>query len=836
MPLNLNLPVSPQEFVDAIFSRASTGYVCVVEVPDQPSQTYKQRWENPLSNYLAIYPGYAPRVNEVLREPVNHPAAAFQLNASDWYFCPSVFSERNRRRTAVVSASTLWIDCDDPDGPDPNTFDPKPSIIVESSPGRFHCYWLLNEALSAVNVEHMNRRLSFNYDADRSGWDAVQLLRLPYGINSKKANDLWSVRVTKFMPTLRYDLDAFEHLQSPLDPTAASDTVVPLPREPRDPDDILSTYETKLSRSFKKVLEERQADRSRALWFLSHECYRAGIPVESAYWLLRGTPNDKFSGQRSGGDEALWRDILAAYQTAAVVSSDDGVINKIHRLLTGKMSRIDKYHGISGTVLNDMEQSGKFYQTDRNEFYYLQASAEGTARMIELNVNDTGLKRLLGLSYGLNATLAEYKYVASDLEVRAGRDPAVTTHRLAYFDTRTMTLYVNRFDGTMFRLDGSTVATLPNGTHDVLFIDPPGASPLPNLPVGLPEPSAEKWKEFVLSCSNITAPPGEHEGIGKEGVQHIMMSWIAALYFKELCKVKPILFLHGEPGSGKTASFKGMGQTLLSPTWIPTQKPAKEEDFDHAVSTADFVVFDNVDSYVPWLTDKLALAATSYTVTKRKLYTNNDQWRATISTYVGLTAFSPKFRRHDVVQRMIPIRVEPFKDALINEHTIYERIVTHRSALWIELLSMLQSTVAILKARGLNTFYWAGNLRLGDYSVIMSVLGEILEVPPEPIIKYIQTMQAKETVEDDIVTDALLAWLSNANNINRVVTPDTLHLELTSLNQGNEIRKRFPTPKGLSTRLGQLESSLPAQGIVMERVSKKPSPWRFRLLDDGPEI
>src|SRR5262249_26770003 len=137
-------------------------------------------------------------------------------------------------------------------------------------------------------------------------------------------------------------------------------------------------------------------------------------------------------------------------------------------------------------------------------------------------------------------------------------------------------------------------------------------------------------------------------GTSGEDVRHVIRTWVMALFFKELFPVKPILFLHGETGSGKTSLFKCIGGVLLGAGEGPTELPEDQDNFNHLVSSNEFVVLDNVDDWKPWLPNKLAMVATSYSFDKRKLYTDSTVLHHRVSCFVGITARTPRFIRDDV--------------------------------------------------------------------------------------------------------------------------------------------------------------------------------------------
>src|SRR3546814_7114824 len=69
---------------------------------------------------------------------------------------------------------------------------PKPTIAIESSPGRFVGIWVLDGPMD----EELNRRLTYHVGADHGGWDLTQVLRFPGTKNYKyrsqpKVRTMW---------------------------------------------------------------------------------------------------------------------------------------------------------------------------------------------------------------------------------------------------------------------------------------------------------------------------------------------------------------------------------------------------------------------------------------------------------------------------------------------------------------------------------------------------------------------------------------------------------------------------------------------------------------------
>ncbi len=98
---------------------------------------------------------------------------------------------RKRDEHNAAPIAVLWADVDHDRLP---ASAPPPTYIVESSPGRWQAYWHLTEAIAPDRAEELNRRLAIATNADGSGWDLGQVLRIP-GTPNRKHAGLPQVRV-----------------------------------------------------------------------------------------------------------------------------------------------------------------------------------------------------------------------------------------------------------------------------------------------------------------------------------------------------------------------------------------------------------------------------------------------------------------------------------------------------------------------------------------------------------------------------------------------------------------------------------------------------------------
>jgi len=182
-----------QVFFRLIFGRES-GYVCLAFGNSSNKKDFQQeffQW---------------PEEEDLLLESVNEHLVGYNV-----WFCPQLLSAPERVKDNVSSTPVAWADLD---RCRPDKLLVHPSVIIESSPGRYQAYWCLDRHPEPEDVEALSRRIAYRHaaeGADRSGWDLTQLLRVPWTSNYKymKAKVLPSVEIVELTRTA-YRMDEFE--------------------------------------------------------------------------------------------------------------------------------------------------------------------------------------------------------------------------------------------------------------------------------------------------------------------------------------------------------------------------------------------------------------------------------------------------------------------------------------------------------------------------------------------------------------------------------------------------------------------------------------------------
>ena len=211
----------------------------------------------------------------------------------DIYMCPHGFTRRSRTKEFSLDPALLYADLDECD---PRGISIKPTIAIESSPGRHVGYWLTDRQCS----EDLNRRLAYMVGADVSGWDRTQVLRVP-GTRNYKYESTPRVKIL-WKDGPRYKVADLEKLIPLVETTEETGG---------DAAEIYKKYEKKLNRWVRREIfqgKPHHGKRSEVLWKLQNALLESGMSRDEAFTVLWVSPWNKFRDRRNGVDQ-LWREL-----------------------------------------------------------------------------------------------------------------------------------------------------------------------------------------------------------------------------------------------------------------------------------------------------------------------------------------------------------------------------------------------------------------------------------------------------------------------------------------------------------------------------------------------
>jgi hypothetical protein len=221
----------------------------------------------------------------------------------DAYWCPHGFSKARRLKRYAVMPYLLWADIDEVD---PATLPLRPSVLWESSPGRYAGLWTLQDVLSSDDI---NKKFTYKIGADKGGWDLTQVLRVPGTHNHKYP--------AKPLVKLLWDDPRIDYSEKtdilPLLPK--SRTSNKQKEASKNAKEIFTKYKKHLTPwARREMLSGKPAHgkRSEVFWKLTNELIEAGADEDEAFTLLWSSPWNKFHSRRDGEDQ-LQREIDKVY-------------------------------------------------------------------------------------------------------------------------------------------------------------------------------------------------------------------------------------------------------------------------------------------------------------------------------------------------------------------------------------------------------------------------------------------------------------------------------------------------------------------------------------------
>lgn len=293
------------QFFDLIFGN-NEGFICIAtSLPDAPRSSFKQ--------HFFSWPDEQIRVEELILQ---------QQKKRNVWFCVNLLDRKERKKDYCLPTELVWADLDECA---PTKVVPTPSIVIESSPGRFQALWRLESKVDPFVAEDYSRRIAYQNrtkGADVSGWDLTQLLRVPLTRNFKYDASP-RVRVERALE-IRVPNEVFEAI-SPPDPTNGEFEgidEVPVPDITKLPtvEQVLykhsKTIQNSAFVSLFTIEPDTSEDWSRLLWRFINVAFECDMSAEEVFVVANEAKCNKYK-RDDRPIRYLWRDILKAQATSS---------------------------------------------------------------------------------------------------------------------------------------------------------------------------------------------------------------------------------------------------------------------------------------------------------------------------------------------------------------------------------------------------------------------------------------------------------------------------------------------------------------------------------------
>lgn len=285
------------EFFDWLFS-GTKGYVCLATAePENARSTFRQKFFH--------WPSQKEAIADFCKE---------YADSRNLWFCVNILSHPERKKEFCLNHNLVWADLDTCN---PDLVEPKPSLIINSSPGRYQALWRIDQVVPTSVAEDYSKRIAYLYKqngADPSGWDLTQLLRVPFTVNFKyETRPLITLNPGGNVEVAVTDFEEME--QAPI--TGVDESIgndLPEPGDLPDVTQIIYKYQTWLERSFFELYETEPTtdnDWSARMWKLVNLCFEVGMELEEVYSIALNAKCNKYIRDRRPM-RFLWIEVLKA--------------------------------------------------------------------------------------------------------------------------------------------------------------------------------------------------------------------------------------------------------------------------------------------------------------------------------------------------------------------------------------------------------------------------------------------------------------------------------------------------------------------------------------------
>ena len=450
----------------------------------------------------------------------------------------------------------------------------------------------------------------------------------------------------------------------------------------------------------------------------------------------------------------------------------------------------------------------------------------------------------------------------------------IEAHKFAYFDKRTYTLYISDHDNGIYRLNGENIEHVDNGTDGIYFefnsdFTPPNVD-VENLEaINYFEREAEvkfklnilgkqldinlgkrkkrgfNWSEFVQNDSYLrrylieVANFAETEkNITATEQKILLVIYFYSLFFESLMTEKPIICFVGLKDSGKSTIGSLIGKILFGEKFQCRHCPESTHDLNTIIGENYYMLFDNVDHFVKSETiDALCIAATGGTIERRKLYTDREIVKIRPHVFLGITTREAKFKRDDLISRLILFNNEKITDR-IQKEKFYRDIEENRDRIIAEVLVNLNSIIELLKSQKHSPIC---TFRVADWETFGRKV--CIGLPWGLYFKFIMDVMNKEkdkfALEDDLLYVLLEDIVINRGNKIEGFSASELYKHLAGVAENLKIKDfkdRYKSPISLGKRISNVQDELRRVfELEISKANNNVTVYSFRALLDEEE-
>jgi hypothetical protein len=294
---------------------------------------------------------------------------------------------------------------------------------------------------------------------------------------------------------------------------------------------------------------------------------------------------------------------------------------------------------------------------------------------------------------------------------------------------------------------------------------------------------------------------------------------------------RPIFSASGAMGSGKT-SIQRLIKRLLDPT-APETVRFDPRDFLQKAMHAYIVMLDNQNTIPEWAADTLCRLVTGEADSKRRLYTDDEDFIIELRRVVLLNGINVPTERGDVLDRSLVVELERIPDGgRKTEEQIWELFAREHPGLLGALFDILSKAIALKPSIKLSR-----RPRLADWGEYAAAVYEVMGWGAETFLKDwdgVVQVQNQATLDGSPVAQAIIKFLEDKEEYSATSSEMHSKLKVVAAQLGVDVERDKAWPKSarwLWRRIKEVLSLLVAAGIEASRDdTEKASVIAFRKV------
>lgn len=722
-------------------------------------------------------------------------AAAYVLEMDEAgrevYFGAHLLTAKQRTKENAAPLRVLYADGD---GAQPTDETGKPSITVESSPGKQHYYWIVNEDIEPVFAEGLNKRIAYAMGADKSGYDLTQVLRVP-GTHNRKYEGGPEVTVRETTGEL-HDAAKLNESLPPAPITMNIDGDLPEPVSPpiSDEEVVEKIRGSKQAAKFKRLYENGDTngygkDRSAADQALCNVLSFYTQDVEQIDRLFRGSALmrdkwDEYRGIRTYGERTI---------RTALFSTKD------HWSPEGKKkpSKAD--------ILAEEGLKADLFRTPEGDAY---ATVEVNGHQETHKLRTKGFKQWLRYRYS--------KAHGKSATESALQDALGTLESQALFEGEERKVFIRTAEH-----GGRVYLDLANKDWEVVEIGPDVAGgwrviPAVEAPVrfkrrdgmqALPLPTRNS---SLLDLRRLLNVQDQESWV-------LMLAWLVAALREK--GPFPVLVAVGQQGSAKSTAMQILRMLVDPNTANIRSLPRTEQDLVLAASRSKVLAYDNLSYLSGEMSDTICRVATGGGFATRELYTDDGERIFWVKRPICLNGITDVAARPDLLDRSVIVNFARIEEYRLEEE-IWPEFEEVRPGILGALLDAVSSGLARIREGGLEI---DTSIRMADFGKWAVACEEGLGLQEGEFLRaYMEARDeaTEQMLENDVVAQAIFRFMGERREWTGET--DQLRRKLDDIEREDVKRtKAWPkTSQAFTNKIKRLVPALYEHGLTWERVNK----------------